>query len=65
MRVTTTFPGMKAGESMPYTPSSWEPSPVRVFGGAVLALVGLTAIATLLLGGLMWAVTRGFFLVLS
>jgi hypothetical protein len=50
---------------MPYTPYPWEPSPVRILGGAVLALVGLTAIATLFIGGLMWAVTRGFFLVLS
>lgn len=50
---------------MPYTPYSWEPSRVRVLGGAILALVGLTTIATLLLGGLMWMVTRGFFLVLS
>ncbi len=50
---------------MPSTPSSWEPSPLRVLGGAVLALLGLTAIASLLIGGLMWAVTSGFFLVLS
>lgn len=65
MTGTTTFPGRKAGETVPYTPYPWEPSPVRVFGGAVFALLGLTAIATLLIGGLMWAVTRGFFLVLS
>jgi len=50
---------------VPYTPYSWEPSPVRVLGGAILALVGLTAIATLLIGGLMWMVTQGFFRVLS
>lgn len=50
---------------MPYTPYPWEPSPLRVFGGAILALVGLTGIATLVLGGLMWMVTQGFFLVLS
>jgi hypothetical protein len=56
---------MRVDETVPYTPYPWEPSPVRVFGGAVFALLGLTAIATLLIGGLMWAVTRGFFLVLS
>lgn len=63
--VTTTLPDRKAGETVPYTPYPWEPSPVRVLGGAILALVGLTAIATLVIGGLMWALTRGFFLVLA
>lgn len=50
---------------MPNTPSLSEPSPVRVLGGAIFALVGLTAIAALLIGGLMWMVTQGFVRVLS
>jgi hypothetical protein len=50
---------------MPSTSYSWEPSPVRILGGAVLALMGLIVIGTLFIGGLMWAVTHGFFLVLS
>jgi hypothetical protein len=44
---------------------SWEPSLGRMLGGALFAMICLTAIGTLVLGGIMWVFTSGFLRVLG